>query len=125
MCSIEVLGKALEKRRKRGIIVVIIVRIVLVDHCGIDIFFVLGFGFRSPAGLFSLERGCIVVIVIVNDEGGVDVRFGQGRAGPARGCLRWIHGEERWWRLGVGASKMTQIFTGLCFGPTKKIISSG
>ena len=75
-------------------------------------------GIRTPAGMFSRERSSIVIFVIVNDEGGVDVGFGDGLRGPARRGQRRIHGEERWCSA-VGANKMGQILDGLVLGQRK------
>lgn len=74
-------------------------------------------GFGSQAGmLFRQRRFVVVVFVVMNDEGGVDVGFGQGRPSPARRVERWIHGEERWCSAidgAFGADENESILDGL------------
>lgn len=90
----EVLGEVFEEWGERRVVFVVVV-VVLVYHCGVKVFFLLSYLCFASLFLFVLfELGFGAgVVVAVDDDGGVDVRLGPGRAAPAA-CGARIHFSE-------------------------------
>ncbi|MCI82507.1 hypothetical protein A2U01_0103781, partial [Trifolium medium] len=67
----EILGETLEKRREKGILVIVIVAVVFEDHCCVWIFL----SFSAAGSPAAVSFG---VVIVVNYESRVDIGLGSG-----------------------------------------------